>query len=609
MACLGGRQRGADEGSSDEESAALLAMCKAPPLSKCAQDLLVVFDMDHTMVGDLVSLSDRDNVETNMPWAWWPERTERGLGPATITQYLQRGMLRPGLPELLSHLRMVGATIVVYTHSEDRWAVKVCQALERCAGWPFIHRVYSRMDCRDGHREFAARKSLQYIVQDLKEQDALDWVEVGKTIMFDDDAAALSPQEADRLVTVASYDHWEPCPWDENVNEAMLAKNPENLAQVLRASVVDWGIAPPSYARMRTGETCEVTPEDLKWASKMQKKEKALLAFNQVARADRVMYDILDAMSDISDLKALPDKVRHHLRQLPQPRSRRVSRAAAHSSSGVGTASSPGANSASSAASVVSSSSEGGSRSHDSASLASLGSPEAAGRPHPTARMDDVPLKKGGRGPLPMPTQEAGACGPAPGPEEPPSGGPVRRDSHVASNQSLSRQSRHTARDPARCPSPPDCQARRSTSPLSLRAKVRESRSQQGTHVQSPSTAARSTSPANGRLSPVSRARQSSRLAPASASAADPLRRVSRAAACALPGGDAAQEASAEQRAAHRRAAEAKFERVDRLLGQHASVVSQGRRPGSSAASSAFPPGALRPIAAAIHPDTPIPEY
>ena len=36
----------------------------------CANDLLVVFDMDHTIVGDLVSLSDRDNVETSVPWVW-----------------------------------------------------------------------------------------------------------------------------------------------------------------------------------------------------------------------------------------------------------------------------------------------------------------------------------------------------------------------------------------------------------------------------------------------------------------------------------------------------------------------------------------------------------
>lgn len=75
----------------------------------------------------------------------WPEGKERGLSPAAIVPYLQRGMMRPGVTELLAHLRCIGATIIVYTHSEDKWAVKVCQALERVAGWPFIHRVYSRL--------------------------------------------------------------------------------------------------------------------------------------------------------------------------------------------------------------------------------------------------------------------------------------------------------------------------------------------------------------------------------------------------------------------------------------------------------------------------------
>ena len=38
----------------------------------------------------------------------------------------------------------------------------------------------------------------------------------------------------------------------------------------------------------------------------MKKKETLLLAFNQVAQFDRVMYDVLDALMDLSDLKKLP---------------------------------------------------------------------------------------------------------------------------------------------------------------------------------------------------------------------------------------------------------------------------------------------------------------
>ena len=54
----------------DDENVQLFTSCTIPAQLSCARDLLVVFDMDHTMVGDLVSLSDRDNVETNMPWTW-----------------------------------------------------------------------------------------------------------------------------------------------------------------------------------------------------------------------------------------------------------------------------------------------------------------------------------------------------------------------------------------------------------------------------------------------------------------------------------------------------------------------------------------------------------
>jgi len=286
------------------------------------ENLLVVFDMDHTMVGDLVSLSDRDNIETNVPWTYWPEGKDRGLSPAFILQYLQRGMLRPGLLELLAHLRSVGATVVVYTHSEEKWAVKVCEAMERMAGWPFIKRVFSRMDCKDGHPQFQARKSLEFVCQQLKAQDGLDWVEVDKTIMFDDDGNALPKHENDRLVKVASYDHWEPCQWDEFVNEDMMARNPDDLADMVRRSVVEWGVAPPSYIKGQATTEDEIR-RDFRWAAQAQKKESILLSFNKIARLDRVMYDVLDSMMNLSDLRALPHKVRTHLGNQVQPQTRR----------------------------------------------------------------------------------------------------------------------------------------------------------------------------------------------------------------------------------------------------------------------------------------------
>ena len=284
-----------------------------------ADKLLVVFDMDHTMVGDLVSLSDRDNIESNVAWTYWPEGKDRGLSPAYILQYLRRGMLRPGLLELLAHLRSVGATIVVYTHSEEKWAIKVCEAMERMAGWPFIKRVFSRMDCKDGHPNFRARKSLEFVCEQLKAQDGLDWVKVDRTIMFDDDGNALAKHESDRLVKVASYDHWEKCQWDESVNEDMMARNPHDLADLVRCSAVEWGLAPPSYAKRQASSEDELR----RWTAAVEKKESILLSFNKIAALDRVMYDVLDAMMDLSDLRVLPQKVRKHLSNQVQPQTRR----------------------------------------------------------------------------------------------------------------------------------------------------------------------------------------------------------------------------------------------------------------------------------------------
>lgn len=53
-------------------------------------------------------------------------------------------MMRPGMIDLITFLQQVGATIVVYTHSEEKWASKVCEAMEKKVGWKFIKRLFSR---------------------------------------------------------------------------------------------------------------------------------------------------------------------------------------------------------------------------------------------------------------------------------------------------------------------------------------------------------------------------------------------------------------------------------------------------------------------------------
>mmetsp|Transcript_17306 Transcript_17306/g.33949 ORF Transcript_17306/g.33949 Transcript_17306/m.33949 type:complete len:447 (-) Transcript_17306:199-1539(-) len=285
-------------------------------------NILVVFDMDHTMVGDLVSLSDRDNIETNVPWTYWPEGRERGLSANYIYPFLERGMMRPGMIQLLEWLRDVGATVVVYTHSEEKWASKVCEAMQKQAGWNFIQRLFSRNDCRDGHPEFTARKSLEFVIDECRKHDGLHWATMENTIMFDDDGNALNKEETGRLIRVASYDYWEGCQWDEVVNEDLMSRNEEDLAGMVRRSVVEWGIAPPSYGKsMRTADDVK---RDARWAVQRQQKQQILVSYNKVARLDRVMFDIYTAMSrGLNDIETLPEKIRVLLGKSTQPASRR----------------------------------------------------------------------------------------------------------------------------------------------------------------------------------------------------------------------------------------------------------------------------------------------
>mmetsp|Transcript_56279 Transcript_56279/g.138096 ORF Transcript_56279/g.138096 Transcript_56279/m.138096 type:complete len:531 (+) Transcript_56279:247-1839(+) len=288
------------------------------------EKLLVVLDMDHTMVGNLVAMSDRDNVEVNIDWAHWPAGRERGLTKDDIIPYLQRGMLRPGLSKFINFCVEIGATVVVYTHSEFRWASKVCAAMEEVIGTKFIHRLFSRQDCIDGHPEFLAKKSLEFIVDELKDQ-GLSWASVDHAIMFDDDKNALFAGEKERLIVVQSYDYWEPCKWDEIITEELLDKNPEDVVDLVRRTVVEWGIAPPSYGKQVLTE--EDVKVDAHWTTQKSKKTNILMSYNKVSKLDRVWANIQNAMSHVKEfdedtMESLPDKLRRALGGGPPPKRR-----------------------------------------------------------------------------------------------------------------------------------------------------------------------------------------------------------------------------------------------------------------------------------------------
>jgi hypothetical protein len=184
-------------GSNSSLSSATTAILGFSKLSPHRLDLTVVLDMDHTIVGDLQALSDRDNLERNLQWPHWPAQFDQGVTPQVIEKYLLRGMLRPGFADFVRTLIARGARIIVYTHSEERWATRVLTAVESVVDMKFISQVFSRKDCKDHHPHFSARKSLRHVVQQLDGHAHLD-----RIVMFDDDANVLGGDERQFLVPV-----------------------------------------------------------------------------------------------------------------------------------------------------------------------------------------------------------------------------------------------------------------------------------------------------------------------------------------------------------------------------------------------------------------------
>jgi len=269
-------------GSNSSLSSATTSILGFVGLSPHRLDLTVVFDMDHTIVGDLQALSDRDNLERNLQWPNWPAHLAQGVSPEVIEKYLLRGMLRPGFADLVRTLVARGARIIVYTHSEEKWAARVLSAVESLVDMKFISHVFSRKDCKDHHPHFSARKSLRHVVQQLDGHAHLD-----RIVMFDDDANVLGGDERQFLVPVPAYNYWEKCPWDEVLTPQFVAQAPAQVQRVFETSVRTWQVAPPSYGKSNLNP--REVEADLRWAQRMRQKEDMRTSMNAMELRDDVM--------------------------------------------------------------------------------------------------------------------------------------------------------------------------------------------------------------------------------------------------------------------------------------------------------------------------------
>eukprot|EP00294_Goniomonas_avonlea_P000882 CAMPEP_0114548542 /NCGR_PEP_ID=MMETSP0114-20121206/5039_1 /TAXON_ID=31324 /ORGANISM="Goniomonas sp, Strain m" /LENGTH=551 /DNA_ID=CAMNT_0001733143 /DNA_START=111 /DNA_END=1766 /DNA_ORIENTATION=+ len=229
-----------------------------PPSLIPANAPIIIFDLDQTLVGDLQPHSDRDNLEANLPWSMWPQGQHRGVSQQELVELLDAGMMRPGTKQLIQDLKKQNAVIVIYTHSEQKWAQKVVAALQACVGTPFVHRLFTRQDCRDGHPEWTAKKCLLFVLAEL----GLEASDLGRVIMFEDDPLAVPVSQRSRLAVVPPYTFYAHTPWDSHLTPHFLSTQPAELAARVSQAAREWGLAAPHFGLERG--PAEIA-SDLEW--------------------------------------------------------------------------------------------------------------------------------------------------------------------------------------------------------------------------------------------------------------------------------------------------------------------------------------------------------
>ena len=89
----------------------------------------------------------------------------------------------------------------------------------------------------------------------------------------------------------------------------------ENV-ESLTDSVVQWRLAPPSFGKVNLTAEDEAAVE--KWAARKKKTEKLHIAYNKIAKKDRLWAAVQEHMEKIQSfdeetMDALPDRLKHSI--------------------------------------------------------------------------------------------------------------------------------------------------------------------------------------------------------------------------------------------------------------------------------------------------------
>jgi len=171
-------------------------MYSIPTYSK--NQKVLVFDLDHTIIGDCTILSKIDFIVKSMKWI--PDRKPVEITVQELMSHLQNGLLRPGFIDYIHRVREIyGSLVVVYTASLDYWAKKILKAINHLVGYQFYCLLLTREFCIPPNYD----KSLDIVKSELKKMGIHRNDE--DFIMIDNNQVMVDK----RLILATGY-HWAP---------------------------------------------------------------------------------------------------------------------------------------------------------------------------------------------------------------------------------------------------------------------------------------------------------------------------------------------------------------------------------------------------------------
>ena len=163
-------------------------------ISQYSPKLMVIFDLDSTLIGDISILSRQKY--------FLEKHFNISMMEGDLIIAFKNGLLRPYTKKLIDLLIKHNIIIVIYTMSTREWAQFVLSSLQKYIGYNFISGLFTREDCYLPNFPSNTPKRINYVIDNMQKYGYP--VTFENTIIIDDNNV-LAQDENSRKIHIIPY--------------------------------------------------------------------------------------------------------------------------------------------------------------------------------------------------------------------------------------------------------------------------------------------------------------------------------------------------------------------------------------------------------------------